>query len=73
MSAQPDRTPNTATARDRGWRVIWWGWRRSWPPVKYVHRSRFGGFSELLIGPLGIVWNYDQQLAVKEAMHGRQD
>lgn len=55
------------------WRVIWWGWRRSWPPVKYVRRSRIGGFRELLIGPLGIVWNYDQELAVKEAMHGRHD
>lgn len=51
-------------------RVIRWGgkpWR--WR-ILYVHRSRFGGFRELVLGPIGFVWKLDIDKAARIAIHG---
>jgi hypothetical protein len=37
-------------------RVIWWGgWPWKWR-VRFVRRSKWGPFGELVLGPVGFTW-----------------
>lgn len=50
--------------------LIWWGSKpRRWR-IRYVHRSQYGGFRELVFGPVWFICNFDMEASVRAAIHG---
>jgi len=41
--------------------IVWWGgWPWQWR-FRYVRRSHWGPFGELVLGPIGFVWPVDEE------------